>query len=450
MMKYNEFKICVKNSAQKYGIEQYELYYSRGASTTFAAYKGEIDKTTSSDGDGACFRCLYNGKMGYASTELFSEEEADRIVLSAKQCAEVLESDDKEFLFKGSKEYPALPENNPVPMTSEDMMNKAIELEKKCYSVDSRIKSVSHSTVLQAFSEIGITNSYGLDLYSSTPMFCAYVQATAEENSDVRVGFSMSFSNKPENVDIDFVVEESTKDALSALGAESVPSGKYKTVISNMQMSALLETFSDVFSADAAQKGMSLLAGKEGEKIASDIVTIVDDPFCEDSCCMSSFDAEGVAASKKNIVEDGVFKTLLHNLKTADKAGVKTTGNAYKASYKSKVSISPFAFYIKPSDIAFDEVLNRTQNGIYITELNGMHAGANFVTGDFSLSASGFLIEDGKLTKPVKEITVAGNFFSMLKQIECVGSDFRFSMPSGSSQFGSPCVCVGTMAISGK
>ncbi len=79
-----------------------------------------------------------------------------------------------------------------------------------------------------------------------------------------------------------------------------------------------------------------------------------------------------------------------------------------------------------------------------------MHAGANFVTGDFSLSASGFLIEDGKLTKPVKEITVAGNFFTMLKQIECVGSDFRFSRPRGSSQFGSPCVCVGTMAISGK
>ena len=140
----------------------------------------------------------------------------------------------------------------------------------------------------------------------------------------------------------------------------------------------------------------------------------------------------------------------MHNLKTADKAGVKTTGNAYKASYKSKVSIAPFAFYIKPSDVSFDEVIDKTQNGVYITELNGMHAGANFVTGDFSLSASGFLIEDGKLTKPVKEITVAGNFFTMLKQIECVGSDFRFSMPSGSSQFGSPSVCVGTMAISGK
>jgi len=217
-----------------------------------------------------------------------------------------------------------------------------------------------------------------------------------------------------------------------------------------MQMATLLETFCDVFSADAAQKGMSLLADKEGELVASEIVTIVDDPFCEDSCCMSAFDAEGVATKKKNIVENGVFKTLLHNLKTADKAGVTTTGNAYKGSYKSKVSIAPFAFYIKPSDVSFDEVLNRTQNGVYITELNGMHAGANFVTGDFSLSASGFLIENGKTTKPVNEITIAGNFFTMLKQIECVGNDFKFSMPGGSSQFGSPCALVGTMAISGK
>ena len=165
---------------------------------------------------------------------------------------------------------------------------------------------------------------------------------------------------------------------------------------------------------------------------------------------MSSFDAEGVATRKKNVIENGVFKTLLHNLKTADKAGVKTTGNAYKGSYKSKVSISPFAFYIKPSGKTLDDILNEVQNGVYITELNGMHAGANSVTGDFSLSASGFLVQDGKLAKPIKEITVAGNFFSMLKQIESVGSDFRFSMPGGSSQFGAPCVCVGTMAISGK
>ena len=449
-MKYNEFKVCVKNSTEKHGIKQYELYYSRGADTTFAAYKGEIDKTTSSDGDGACFRCIVNGKMGYASTELFSEQEAERIVLDAKKCAEILESEDKEFLFEGSQKYPKLPESDFTPMTAEDMMQKAIELEKKCYVADPRIKSVSHSTVFQAFSEIGISNSYGLDLYSSRPLFCAYAQATAEENDDVQVGFSASFSNNPEKLSVDFVAEESTKQALMALGADSIPTGKYKTVISNLQMAALLETFCDVFSADAAQKGMSLLAGKEGEVIASDVVTIVDDPFCEESCCMSAFDAEGVAVNKKNVVENGVFKTLLHNLKTADKANTKTTGNAYKASYKSKVSISPFAFYIKPSDVSFDEVINRTQNGVYITDLNGMHAGANFVTGDFSLSASGFFIEGGKLTKPIKEITVAGNFFSMLKQVECVGSDFRFSIPSGSSQFGSPCVCVGTMAISGK
>lgn len=449
-MKYNEFKLCVKECAQKCGIEEYELYYSWGASTSFSAYKGEIDKTASSDGDGACFRCIVGGKMGYASTELFSVEEAERIVLDAKKCAEILETEDKEFLFSGSEKYAELPVNDSTPMTSDYMMNQVIKLEEECYKKDSRIKNVSHTTIFQAFSETGISNSYGLDLYSKTPLFCTYAQATAEENSDVQVGFSAVFSNDAKKLNVDFVAEESTKQATAALGAQSIPTGKYKTVISNMQMATLLETFCDVFSADAAQKGMSLLAGKEGEMIASDIVTIVDDPFCVESCCMSAFDAEGVATSKKNVIEKGVFKTMLHNLKTADKAGVETTGNAYKASYKSKVSISPFAFYIKPSEKTFDEILNEVKNGVYITELNGMHAGANSVTGDFSLSASGFLVQDGKLAKPIKEITVAGNFFSVLKQIECVGNDFRFSMPSGSSQFGSPCVCVGTMAISGE
>lgn len=449
-MKYNEFKEIVKENARKHKIDEYELYYSRGASSTYSAYKGAIDTISCSDGDGVCFRCMVNGRMGYASTELFSVEEAERIVNDARRCAEILEGDDKEFLFDASAEYPDISRPCDAPTDAGELERKAIELEKKCYASDSRIKTVSHCTVIEEQSEIGITNSHGLDLYSKRNMHCAFSQVAAEENGDIRVGFSASFGNKADDVDIDFVAAESTAQAVGALGALCVPTGRYKTVISNMQMAALLQTFSDVFSAECAQKGLSLLAGRENEKIASEVVTIIDDPFCEASCCISAFDAEGVATYKKDVVKSGVFKTLLYNLKTADKAGCKTTGNAYKASYKSKVSTAPFAFYIEPSQISLDEIIARTENGIYITDLNGMHAGANYVTGDFSLSASGFLIESGKLSRPVKEFTLAGNFFSMLKQTQYVGNDLRFSIPDGNSQFGSPCAAVGEMSISGE
>ena len=105
-----------------------------------------------------------------------------------------------------------------------------------------------------------------------------------------------------------------------------------------------------VFSAEDAQKGMSLLADKEGEKIGADIVTIIDDPRYKDSQVKRTFDGEGVATYAKNVVENGTLTTLLHNLKTAANAGVKSTGNASKASYASVVGVSPFTFYIQPMD----------------------------------------------------------------------------------------------------
>ena len=106
-------------------------------------------------------------------------------------------------------------------------------------------------------------------------------------------------------------------------------------------MATLLMTYSSVFSAEAAQKGMSLLNGKEGEKIAADFVTIVDDPMYHDNVIKWTFDGEGVATYAKNVVEDGVLVTLLHNLKTAAKAGVKSTGNAGRPSYAFTFSLLP-------------------------------------------------------------------------------------------------------------
>ena len=112
----------------------------------------------------------------------------------------------------------------------------------------------------------------------------------------------------------DFIVKESVGDAVDMLGAASIPSGKSKVVISNTQAAALLSTLLDVFSADQAQKGLSLLAGKENTPIASELVTLCDDPMCEKACCKAAFDAEGVATYRKNVIEKGVFKTLLYNL----------------------------------------------------------------------------------------------------------------------------------------
>ena len=160
------------------------------------------------------------------------------------------------------------------------------------------------------------------------------------------------------------------------------------------------------------------------------------------------FDAEGVATYSKNVIEKGVLKTLLHNLSTAKKAGVETTGNASKAGYSGSVEISPYCFCIEASDLTEDQLFEKVGNGIYVTELMGLHAGVNAVTGDFSVEASGFMIENGKKGRPVKTFTIAGNFFEMIKNIDAVADTVKIGM-GGFTAFGSPSVLVRSISVAG-
>ena len=215
-------------------------------------------------------------------------------------------------------------------------------------------------------------------------------------------------------------------------------------------MRTILSVYSSAFSAKMAQMGMSLLAGKEGEKIAADIVTITDDPMREGVSIQTNFDGEGVAAYRKSVVEAGVLKTLLHNRETAAVAGVESTGNASKGSYASPVAISPYAFCLEAGEYSEEELFAMVGNGIYITELKGLHAGANPVTGDFSLESAGFKIVDGKKAEAIKSFTIAGNFFELIKSIVALSNKVEVAITGGFTTFGAPAVLIHDLSVAGK
>ena len=162
------------------------------------------------------------------------------------------------------------------------------------------------------------------------------------------------------------------------------------------------------------------------------------------------FDAEGSPTCRKNVVEQGVFKTLLYNLKTAAVAGMQTTGNASKAGYDAPVGIRPFTFHLAAGEYTEEQLLAKAENGVYITALQGLHAGANAVTGDFSLQSSGFMIENGQKTIPVRSFTVAGNFYELLKNITAVANNVTLPMATGKTAFGAPSVLAEGLSIAGK
>jgi PmbA protein len=176
----------------------------------------------------------------------------------------------------------------------------------------------------------------------------------------------------------------------------------------------------------------------------------VDDPFHPENPEPINFDAEGSPTHCKKVIENGRLNTLLYNLKTAAVAGKKTTGNASKAGYDAAVGIRPFTMYLENGDLTVDELLARAEGGVVITELNGLHAGANPISGDFSLQSAGFMIKDGKKADYVKSFTVAGNFYDLLKNITALANDCHLPMAMGMTAFGSPTVLVEGLSVAGK
>ena len=204
------------------------------------------------------------------------------------------------------------------------------------------------------------------------------------------------------------------------------------------------------FSAESADKGLTQLKDKVGEGIASPLIHIVEDPHLSGGFGSVPFDSEGVPTQKKRLVDGGQLTGFLHNLKTAKKFKVAPTGNGFKASYKSPVGIGATNFFIEPGEETLENLMMRLGSGVYLTELDGLHAGINPVTGEFSLSCRGFVIEAGHLGQAVNQITVSGNYFELLKQVEGVADDLSFEEVDSVSVYGAPSLYVKSLMISGE
>jgi len=438
-------------AAQAAGFSEYEVYYAAGTTQTYRVFDGEMAEYKSAGSDGLSFRGLYDGKMGYASTERIADDVILFLVENAKQNAEIIESEDLEVLYAGGEAYPEVHTYNHAlaEVASADKAKAALAMEKAAFAADARITGVSHCLVTNGEGAVYIANSKGLALSHNSNYCMAYVVPKAEANGEIQTGFALYAGNKWEDYNPETVATEAASRALAKLGAGPVKSGAYDVVIHHEAVLDLLDSFAGVFSAENVQKGFSLLAGKLGEAVASEAVTIRDDALLPNALGSVPFDSEGVAAQNKVVVERGILKTYLHNLKTAAKDGVASTGNGFKASYRSSVGVEPTNFYIEPSQMPYEALLALLPDGLLVTELEGLHAGTNEISGDFSLSAKGFVIANGQTTAPVEQITIAGNFFTLLKEIEAVGGDFRFGMPGGGNM-GAPSVLVRGLSISGN
>ncbi len=445
-MDFHSVKEDLMAEARRVGLEEYEVFFMESSECSAETLKDEISSFSSGVGGGVCFRCVVNGHMGSASGECLTPEEMKALVGRAMENAGVIENDDNAILYEGSEHYETVTLPDLYEQDTAKLKQTALDIQRTTYEQDPAITDGTQSGVFTSRIYMELINSKGLHLQNTVSMTGAYVQAVVEKDGEAQEAFAFSLNMEQEALTA--LSRDTVREACSKLGATEIPSGRYDLIIDGKQMRSLLSTYASVFSAKNAQKGLSLLKGKEGQPIAAEIVTLIDDPMREGCPVQTSFDGEGVATYRKNVIEQGVLTTLLYDLATADRAGVRSTGNGQRAGYAEGVNIRPYSFYIAPGEQS--DLFAKMGDGIYVTELKGLHAGCDAVTGDFSIESAGYLVQNGKIERAVKSFTVAGNFFDLLKGIEGLGDQVKFGVPGGFTVYGSPDVWVRNMSVAGK
>ncbi|MBR0508125.1 MAG: TldD/PmbA family protein [Clostridia bacterium] len=444
MMTFEQFRDACFKCALEQGCESAEIYSASSDGFSVNVLNAEIIKYAVERNKGLNLRVLYGGKTGYAYTEVYEDPEI--LVAHAIDNAKAIENTD-ESPMQGACEYPEITEKpNPVvDLSEEEKIDLALRLERDTLAYDPRVNRMGYCSVDTGVAETHISNTLGLKADRHERYSYAVLGPILREGDEEHESYSFKFGAGM--TDYADIIRESVENTLMQFHASAVDSGEYRILLRNDAAGDLLSAFAPMFFAERVQKGLSLLTGKLGQPIASEAVTIVDDPFEADN--PRAFDAEGVPSVLTAVIEKGVLKNYLYNLKSALKDGVASTSNAGRMGPAGAVTTAPSNFYIEKGEQSADELKKALGNGLLITELSGLHAGLNPISGDFSLIAKGQLVENGEIVRSVDQITVAGNFLALMQGIEAVGSDLRFG-PPGFGRIGSPSLLIEKLIVSGK
>jgi PmbA protein len=294
--------------------------------------------------------------------------------------------------------------------------------------------------------EAFIVNTKGLERAKRLGSATLYVEALAARGDDRKGHVDWCLARRPAEIVPEKVGKEAALGAIRMLGAKQPSSGRKNLLFAPRPFAELLGIFSLQFSGKNAEEKRTPLAGRIGQAIGAKGLNIVDDATIEGGPASRPFDDEGIPSSRIAIVEDGVFRAFLHTSDTARRAGAKATGHGARG-YRGVPAVAPSNLMI-PAGTASPEEL-RAGAEIEIVSVTGS-AGANPVSGEFSLPVLGFELAGGKRAAPLHNFTIAGSFEGLLKGVQGIGKDFEFGNPGMISAFGCGSILVSGVAVAGR
>lgn len=436
-MTFEQAKDYLLQKARAMGLEA-EVLATETREMSLSAFEGRLEEITQATQGGIGVRVVVEGKVGYAYTEEKSVEALDWVMQEAYENA-LLQSSGGGFIPAGSAlgRHDLLGEGLSAPLEEKQAAALAVETTLR---QDARVRQVPRTTYQEQEVQVVLGSTQGASGGYRTGVSVLMGSAILSDGGAPKQSWNV-------DVDREFHALEPGKTALELiertarlLGARPLKTGKYRAYFEPKAFAQLLGVISFMFSAKNVLEGKSLLAGKIGEKVASDLVTIVDDPTLPGGIASRPFDAEGIPARRLVIIEKGVLKSFAHNSETAQKMGVEPTGNAQRG-YKGVLGVGHSNLFLEPGSGI------RLEDGIIVTEMMGLHAGANPISGDFSLQALGLKLEGGEVAYAVENFTVAGNLLALLQNVSAVGEKLEWEY--WGMALGAPMVEVAELSFAG-
>jgi len=443
---FNEISEKVFSLLNKKGVTTSEIYYRTSKLLTISAEEGKVEDYKFAEPYGVSLRVIVDDGMGFAFSTHPDDSALTNMVDDVISSARNSTPDEKHTFSTPSP----LPDVGPIfdefieKVTISKKIKRAMEVEAGALSADKRVKRVRGAQYSEALGEIFLRNSNGVDTNYRKSYVSTQVMAVAEEEDDQEMGWDVDFSIKYEGVDPQMVGRKAGKKAVSMLGAKKAPTGRFTALLVREVVSDLLEVLSSSFMGENILKGKSMLKGKDGSKVFSSELTIIDDGLLSGGLGTSPVDGEGVPKQRVDLIAEGVVRGFLYDLLNAERAKEKPTGSSVRGGVTAPPSSGINNLFIVPGVEGVDSLLKRAGSGIIITELLGVHT-ANPVTGEFSVGASGFLLKDRQRTHPFKEAAISGDLIGLFSKVVAVGSDLKFF-----GSIGAPSLLISDVELSGS
>ena len=420
-------------------------------------FDGEVESLSEAGERGIGVRAWIEGRVGFAYGTDLSEKGVNGVAAAAVDAARVTDSD--EFAAppesageggspNGDASHFFDPQVASTPMAEKIDLAKAVE--RSAREADGRVVAVETTVYVDEEVRSALSSSKGLGGTYEATFAYAYLQAIAEDGGSKQTGLGFGLGRSPAALEAEAIGREAAERSVQLLGAAKPASRSCPVVLDPTVAASFVGFVGAVLCADAVQRGRSPFADRLGEEIASSALAVTDDGLDPEGMASSPIDAEGLERGRVALIEGGRLSSYLHDSYTARRegGGQASTASASRAGYRTAPSVSTSNLLITPGSKTLPELLAEAGDGMYVTDVAGLHSGVNPVTGQFSVGASGVLIEGGELGAAATEFTIASDLVAMLSAVTEAGSEDRW-VPFGGSVKAPP-LLIAEMAIGGS